>query len=218
MFPLALHIYFEIGAFLISFFLWRILKKTKLFWFIPFLGFVVCAELTGRYLSRELRQPNAWLYNFVVPVEYIFYCFIFLIHYKKRASKFIAGAFLVIFPIYVLISLFLMNNVYYFDTNFLLIGSFSMIVFSVAYLLELYGETESPAVWKIPLFWIAIAIFIFNAGEFSYNLLSRYFITDRMDPSLKIFRSINNKLILILYSGFILAFICQMISEKYRKA
>jgi hypothetical protein len=217
MFPLPLHICFEIAAFVASLIFWRALKYSKLAWFIPFLGFVVLAELAGRYLSKELRQPNAWLYNIVIPVEYLFYCLLFHLHYRKKSNKWLSKSFLVLFPAYVLISLFLINNIYYFDTYFLLIGSFFMIVFSIVYLLELYGNPEASAVWKIPMFWVAIGIFIFNAGEFSYNLLSKYFITNRIDPSLKIFRSINNKLILILYSSFIFAFICQKISGKYKR-
>ena len=216
MFPLPLHIYFEIAALVSSIVFWRSLSHSRLRWFLPFLCFIVLAELTGRYLSRELRQPNAWLYNFVVPLEYLFYSLMFYLHYKRKMSLFLVKLFFIIFPAYVLLSL-IVKGVYYFDTNFLLVGSFVMIVFSLSYLLELYSLTLEVPIWKMPMFWICIGVLLFNAGEFSYNLLSKFFISNKMDQSLKVFRSINNRLILILYSSFIIAFICQKITDKYKK-
>lgn len=217
MFPLPLHIYFETAALLASIFLWRSLKNTGLRWFLPFLLLIVIAELSGRFMYKELKQPNAWLYNLVVPVEYLFYSALFLLHYKKNINQLIAKFFLIVFTVYTCISLLFINGIYIFNINFLLVGSFCMIVFCLLYLLEQYFYHEEEHLWQKPMFWITIGIFLFNAGEFSYNLLSRYLIDNDMDPSLKFFRSINNKLILVLYSSFIIAFICQKITGKYRK-
>jgi hypothetical protein len=140
----------------------------------------------------------------------------FYLHYKRKMSLFLVKLFFIIFPAYVLLSL-IVKGVYYFDTNFLLVGSFVMIVFSLSYLLELYSLTLEVPIWKMPMFWICIGVLLFNAGEFSYNLLSKFFISNKMDQSLKVFRSINNRLILILYSSFIIAFICQKITDKYKR-
>ena len=216
MFPVPLHIYFEIAALVSSILFWRNLSHTRLRLFLPFLAFIVLAELTGRYLSKELRQPNAWLYNFVVPLEYLFYSIMFYLHYKRKTNLFLAKFFLILFPIYVLISL-IIKGVYYFDTGFLLIGSFMMMILSLLYFFEIYSQSSDIPIWKTPMFWITVGILLFNAGEFSYNLLSKFFISNKMDMSLKTFRSINNKLILILYSSFIIAFICQKITEKYKR-
>jgi hypothetical protein len=73
MFPLPLFYYFEIGALLISVvFLYKFDNK-PLRWFIPFLLLIICTEFTARYYRRVLHEPNTWLYNISIPVEYIFY-------------------------------------------------------------------------------------------------------------------------------------------------
>src|SRR6187402_3564328 len=97
MLPLPIHIYFEIAALLTSFLLWRSLQSSRLRWFLPFLLIICLVELTGRYLARVLHQPNAWLYNLSVPLEYLFYCFVFLIHYNKSWYKTAAIIFIVLF-------------------------------------------------------------------------------------------------------------------------
>lgn len=218
MFPLPIHIYFEIAALVVSLLFWRSLDLTRLRWFIPFLFFIVLVELTGRYLPYVLRQPNAWLYNLSVPFEYLFYCSIFLLNYNRQINKFIAKGFLLFFTVYAVVSVLFIKGIYTFNVNFLIIGSFSMLIFCILYLFELYHAEEDYSIWSYPMFWVTVGIMLFNAGEFSYNLLSEYLIDKDIDSTLKIFRSINNKLILVLYSSFIIAFICQKISGTSRKA
>ena len=66
------------------------------------------------------------------------------------------------------------------------------------------------------MFYIAAGLLLFNAGEFSANLFAEFY--GRLDPGFKLFRDINNKLILVLYISFAIAFLCQRITGTYRKA
>ena len=217
MFPIPIHIYIEFAALLTSVLLWRSLKDSGLRWFLPFLLFIVIAELCGRLMYKELKQPNAWLYNLVVPAEYLFYAVVFYTYYTKKINQTIAKLFIVFFLLFVFISLAFINGIYLFNENFLIMGSFFMLLFCILFLLEQYNTVSEKPIWQIPMFWVTIGVFLFNAGEFSYNFLSKFLIENEMDPSLKFFRSINNKLILLLYTSLIISFACQKITEVYRK-
>lgn len=217
MFPLPLHIYFELTALIACIFFWRSLRTSRLRWFLPFLCFICLVEISGRYLSREMHKPNAWLYNLSIPVEYLFYCFFFLVHYKNKANQYIGSAFLILFTVFVLINILFIQGFYLFNTNFLIVGSFFMVVLSSLSLIEVYFDNSEGIIWQKPLFWISTGVLLFNAGEFSYNLLSRYFITSNIDSTIKLFRVINHKLNLILYFNIIVAFLCQKIIGQSRK-
>jgi hypothetical protein len=208
--------YFEIAALLAAIIFWPGLRESRLRWFLPFLFFIVAAEFAGRYMARELKQPNAWLYNFVVPVEYLFYTFIYLLHYKRKTNRFVAKLFFSVFILYAVISLYI-KGVTYFNTDFLLYGSFFMILLSVLFFLECYQQLHDTPIWRLPVFWVATGVLLFNAGEFFYNLLSKFFIHDYLDPNLELFRSINNKLILVLYSCFILAFYARRLQRHTKR-
>jgi len=210
--------YFEMAALATSLLCITSLKETRLRWFIPFLAFIVLVELTGHYLTYVLGQPNAWLYNLSVPVEYLFYSGIYLLHYSSRVNRVIAKGFLALFTLFAIISIVFITGLQTFNSNFLLVGSFFMIIFCLSYLFELYNNVEEGFIWQNPMFWVTVGVFLFNAGEFSYNLLSKYFIDKEVDPTLDLFRSINNRLILVLYSSFIVAFLCQKITGTYKKA
>lgn len=211
MFPLPLNIYFEIAAFIVSVFCWKSLMYNKLYWFIPFLFLIVCVELTARYLFMVLKEPNAWLYALSIPFEYFFYTVLFSNFYKTLLYKKIAFGFLILFGLYSVVSGFYITKLQFFDMNILVIANFAMFIFSILYFLELYNSTDTTNIYQSPFFWIVIGIFLFNSGEFCYNLLSMLLIDEGFDATLKVFQSINNSLILVLYSSFIIGFICQKI-------
>lgn len=217
MFPLPLPIYFEVGALLASVALWSSLRLSVLRWFLPFLLFIVCVEFTGRYLGRELHQPNSWLFNLSIPIEYLFYTFIFWKNYTKLAFRFLAQWFLILFPVFFFFNL-MANGLATFHTNVLLIGNFFMIVFSVLWFLAFYENMDKEILWKEPMFWIAAGVFLFNMGEFTYNLFSGFLIGHRLDHAATLFKAINNNLILLLYSFLIIGFLCQRTSGKYGTA
>ncbi len=217
MFPLPFDIYFEIAAALTSVMLWPFLRTSVLRWFLPFLLFIISVELTGRYLRTELSQPNGWLFNLSIPIEYLFFTFIFWKSYTKSAYRFLTKWFLILFSIFAIINI-VVNGLMEFHTNVLQIGSFFMIAFSALYFINFYQDMETEIIWKEPMFWIASGVLVFNMGEFTYNFLSLYLIHHKFDEAAVIFRSINNKLILVLYSFLIIGFLCARNTRTSTKA
>jgi hypothetical protein len=176
---------------------WRNIKNTPLRWFLPYLLFIVAVELTGRYVRKVLKLSNVWMYNISVPLEYLFFVFIFWFFLKNKITRKLCVLFLLTFSMYVAVFL-LINGIANFNENVLIIGSFFLIVFPVLYLVELYNSPGIISLNKYPAFWIAVGVLLFNAGEFSYDLLSKFFF-DRFDRNAAVFRSINTYLNLLLY-------------------
>ena len=206
MFPLPANIYAEIAAFLTSVIFWGNIKSSKLRWLCPFLFFILAVELCGRFFYKELHVSNAWLYNFSVPVEYLFYTFLFYSFYKRKFNKTLAVVFLTVFPVWVLVSLVFINGVYLFNDNFLMTGSISMVLFCFLFFIELLMNEELVNPFRQPIFWIACGLFLFNAGEFTYNTFLDILI-GKWVYGKKLFEQINNNLIFVLYTSIIIAII-----------
>lgn len=217
MFPLPIHIYFEIAALLASLIFWYKLKQITLCWLLPFMIFIVSIELTGRYIRTELHKPNAWLYNLSVPIEYLFYAFLFYLHYQRKIFRQAAIAFLIGFLIFAVCNIMFIQGIERFNTNILKVGSFCMIILSCLYFVELLSRDEQFRLLYEPMFWIATGVFLFNTGEFFYNLFSDYLIKNHFGKTRKIFASINNKLIWVLYTCIAISIICVR-QRKYQKA
>ena len=216
MFPLPPFHYFESGALLISLIMWRYMKKNSFRWFPLYLLFIVAVELTARYIRKELHQPNVWLYNLSIPIEYLFISYIFFTRFRKDFFKSLASWFIILFSVFVMLNLTILQGISVYNSNILMVGSFFMIVLSLLYFYQLYDTIEGN-LYAQPMFWFSIGVLFFNAGEFSYNLLSNYLINAEIDRAARFFASINNKLIYVLYTCLIISFLCTPIIAKSRK-
>ena len=216
MFPLSYHIYFELAAFLVSLLLWKTLVKTKIIWFVPYLFIIVLVELSARYLYYELKQPNAWIYNLSVPLEFCFYSFIIFLHTTNKLFQTIIKFFIFAFLLFAVYSIVFITGFKSFNRDFLVIGGFFMMLFITIYLGELYREDHENSMWVIPVFWICLGILLFYSGSFSRNLLGWFGPREQFTSAIRILRSINHGLNYVLYSCLIIAFICQKIFVKYR--
>src|SRR5438128_252303 len=155
MLPFPVHIYFEITALLTSIVAWSKLKSSRLKYFVFFLLFIVLVELTGRYIRKVLHQPNVWLYNLSIPIEYLFYSFIFYLHFKTGSFKVLAVWFLILFSLFVGFNLIIVTGLTSFGTNTVTVGSFFMILFSLLFFYDLYLKFDTEILFREPMFWIA---------------------------------------------------------------
>lgn len=208
MLPIPVNIYFEIAAFVISLFCYSRIRDKPLKWFVPFLLFIGLVELTGRYIRKELHLPNSWLYNISIPVEYLFYTYLFYQHYHDPFLKRTAKVFLAAIPIAAILNILFIQGFFNLDTNILITGSCIMILLSCAYLIDLFKREEEIDLLREPMFWITTGVLFFNLGELSYNMFFDYIIRHKHDQRAVIFTSINSKVIYVLYTFISIALLC----------
>ncbi len=199
---LGIHNYFEIAAFTTSVIVWRQIASTPLRWFVFYLFFIVVVELSGRYIKQVLGGSNGWLYNISVPVEYVFFAFLFYKHFRSTRNIQYVKYYILIFPLFVLINDLFVQDILSFSTNILKVGSFFMIIFCCHYFFEILKVELVINPVQHPFFWIVSGLFIFNVGEFVYIALS-----DSLFHNWPTFRGlvkkINNSLVCTLYSCII---------------
>ena len=168
-------------------------------WLAYFLFCIVAVEITGAYYSKILHKPNAWLYNFSVPLEYLFFTWLLSQHFRTLAFKRIAIFFLVGFSSFMVLQLFVLGQLTVFNSVFLKIGSLAMIIFCCFYFIDFMRDEVPVNPVKEPMFWIVSGLFLFNAGEFLYVSLSNILFSDwnKWKP---VIIKINNNLIILLYA------------------
>jgi hypothetical protein len=210
---LNLHHYIEIFALIISVFCIRQLKHTALVWFIPYLLLIVIVELSGKYTAHVLHQPNAWIYNLSVPIEYLFYSFIFYSEVSSRIFKRLIVVLACLFLFYIIYSLLTSRWIIVFNAGFLLRGSGMMLLFCCLFFWDLFSRAEEINLLTHPYFWIAAGLFLFNLGEFSYNLFADL-LFNRGDKGAVFFRQINNYLNLVLYICISTGLLCRKLLTK----
>lgn len=161
----------------------------------------------------ELGQINAWLYNLSIPIEYLFYAFLFYSFYNKQVNKKLALGFIILFALWVPVSLFIVNGFFLFNNNFLKTGSISIVLLCLLYFFEILMAENMVNPFHLPMFWLACGLFLFNAGEFTYNTFSDWLL-DEWAPGKKLFGQINNNLIFVLYTSIIIAIITPLWAHR----
>lgn len=195
----------EFAALIVSVVYWPVLKKSKLYWLPLFLFFVLVVELIGRALPTIFRMENAWLYNFSVPLEYIFYQYLFYLHGKKRLRRLsIIGIASII-----LVSClsFLLTGTADFHDKVLLVGHVFVISCCCVYIYQYFIDLSDLPLIKDYFFWITSGLLLFNLGNLAYVFFLPLMRDIELDREGEIFRIINNNFLLLLYLSFIMAMI-----------
>ena len=207
MFPLSPHLWFELASFVASVFYFYKIKNTYLRWLPYYLLFILVVEFLGRYLAKVLLVSNIWLYNISIPIEYLYFAYIFFATYNNRIFKKIAFIFLVSFPFFIALILILITGIDTFNTSALKLGSFFMLLFCGFYFAELLTSNLIINPLKAIMFWISSGLLLFNAGEFVYNIFSDSMVKHWNDFGIQLFMKINNTLIYIFYSSITIGLI-----------
>jgi hypothetical protein len=214
MFPLKPYFYIELAAFITSIIFFKYLKGSRWQWLPFFLLLMLFTELAGRYMRKVLSIPNTPLFNITIPLEYLFYAFLFYSFIQYKTFKTCAAIIFWAIFLFAVVNISFFQSFYLLTTNTLKFGSICMIFISGLTLIDLLTSDFKFPIYKIPLFWIAIGVLIFNVGEFIYlsifNLLLKY----DWDKAATLFANINNKLIYVLYGSIIICILCMKNFQK----
>ena len=207
---MSLDFYFEVLSLLISIFLYKDLKTTKMVYFIQFLLLTVIAESIG-YLSvlYNVGNKNYRIYNIFNLIEFIFYAFLFYYNFKIPVLKKIVLVFIPLLLIFSLTNYIFLQGPEHFHTYTLLFGSFFMVFFCCCYFYEwVLPEQITQNLLKQSFFWICVGVLLFYLGSVIINALFEYLrSSDMLLEGKKIYTLINKSLNCILYTSFSISFI-----------
>ena len=205
---LGIHLYFQIFSLLLAIFVFTRRRNKVAYYFIPFLFLTVVIELLGTwYLYKGYR--NYWLYNVFTTVEFLFYTFLFYVHFKKNLFKRIVLLFMPLFVLSVICNIiFIQGFNKTFDTYTFLLGSFFLVIFCCLFFYEsVLPDKIDQQLSKQPFFWIASGLLIFYLGSVIINALFEYLRNnDLQEEGKRIYGIINHSLNVILYTSFCIAF------------
>jgi len=201
--------YAEMLALVVSIIYFNRIRNTPFAILLPYMIMIVCVETIGKYLaSKGLDIQNLYVFNVSSVIGYIVFYYLF---YKSLKTPIFRKIVFYSMPMYILLATINMALIQGFDRFHIytmIIGSLFLITFIFFYFYEAFGSMEPVYLVKEPMFWIAIGLFLFYLGDFTYNVTVLYFIENRMfKEGMRLFRLINNNLIIFEYVCFSIAII-----------
>jgi hypothetical protein len=215
MFPLDPSMYIELAALLCSLLFFKNIRSTALQWLPLFLGFICCIEFAAKYMRSVLHKPNTMLFNISIPIEYLVYGLLLYAFMHSKLLERITIAAVVIVVSFALINILFIQPYYYLlATNTLKLGSFVMIILSGLALVDVFMLELNIALERQPIFWLSIGLLFFNVGEFVYFSFLNTMLKNGWDNTASLFKTINGKLIFVLYGCIILSILCTKPIQK----
>lgn len=201
--------YAEMLALVVSIIYFKSIRHTPFAILLPYMIMIICVEITGKYLlSKHLYVQNLHIFNVSTVIEFVVFYYLFHANLKTHAFKKLA---LYCIPLYVILAV--INQVFIqgfdrFHIYTMIIGSLFLIAFVFLYFYEAFSSMEPVYLFKEPMFWIAVGLFLFYLGDFTYNAMVPFFIKKRLfKDAMHLFRLINNNLIIFEYVCFSIAII-----------
>jgi hypothetical protein len=187
----------------------RSLEPKPVKWLVPFLCVTLAVELAGLITTR-MNIRNLWMFNVFTCSEFVFYSWVYLnILENQRVKKLIRYA-IVVYPLLFLINIFWIEGIYRFHTLTYRIGSVMIVVWAYLYFRQLMRSSSYSPVLRNPIFWISTGLLFFYAGFFFYMTAGSILIYAKGFYSKLVFDTISDTLNLLLYSCFLISFLCQM--------
>lgn len=203
----------EFLCLLVAVFRYRQLKDTIYVYAIPFLFFVVFAEMGAVYHNYAFRSPkypngNTHIYLWVSIVETLFYSYFFHQYISSKiAKKWIAVLAVLLINTYLFLFFFYavyVETYYYLMT----LAGLYFTLLSCIYFYKLFIYTEEENVIYLPDFWMAAGIFVFFSGvSLSFALHKTLAHPNIRIMNMSLYNFIPQVLSIILYGCFAVTFI-----------
>jgi len=185
----------------------------------PFLlGLSLATEILVMVFYYHLKINYNIIYHMYIPLEYSILAYFF---YGMIPHPLLKKTILASIPLYVAGSILLSVVVLpqsvegHPGMNFNLEGLL-LITWSITALLTV-EPVEGVPLRRLPLFWICLGILVFHAGIFSFNGAYNYLREVDVDAAERLNQLIIKNLNYVLYTCFIIAFICSVRMRKYMR-
>lgn len=199
----------EIVAFIVGCYCYKSLKDKPSKCLVYLLFYVLITEQVGRYFREVLHKSNVEYYNVSTAIEFLVYFYLFSKFFERKRNQLFSKNLLWFYPIVWLINILFIQGFHRFHTYSLIFGSVLIILLCCMFFLELLSITLEVDITKYAPFWLCTGLLFFYTGIISSDLLITYFNRIRFfNGQLSLYKIISNILNLILYSGYIMYFVC----------
>lgn len=177
------------------------------------LAFVFVMETIAVWMANNGKY-NVQLYNILSSIEIMFFLWFFMQIIDNTAVKRIIKITIIIYPLIVLANKFLVQKGLQYHSLTAGLGGLLVVVAAVYYFFELFDSDKIINLVREPAFWISSGLLFFYSCSFPLFTLITFFYSPS-DSIIFYLADISSVLNILLYSSFIVAFLCRIKIRKF---
>ena len=170
-------------------------------------------ESAGVWMSYN-GITTTTLYNVFTTIEFIYYLWMFSQIIHNRKMKKILNNCLWAYPLAFIINKLFIQTGEQYHTLTAGIGSFLVVLAAIYYFYELFQSEKSVDLKREPAFWLSSGLLFFYSCSFPLFSLINYFYSPS-DIIVGYILSLLSLVNILLYSSFIVAFLCRIRIRKF---
>lgn len=178
--------------------------------FVYYLLAVVLIEASGFYLRTVVKVPNTQLYNFLMLVQAMFFCYVFYRYHTSRSTRrWIAGSLVLFLVFFVAETIYRsgdsLNN---YNRYCRIILGIQVIVFSCSFYFALLRDDSVRQLLLSGSFWIVTGLFFYYLCSTPMFTFYKEISKIKLSGSVSFYNLVMGCINAILYGSWIIAFIC----------
>jgi hypothetical protein len=188
------------------------------FWrtFPFYLLIIVCCEFAGWYMNKHgIFKPAKLMYSyFVIPLEFLFMHYLYYHSLAKEFRKTVLVISVIFVLAFVVEYTFLMNVKWMWMSLTYIIGSVTILILSVIYLLQLVSKAKVAQYKREAFFWVNLGLMLFYVGTFPFYATINYLYK----VNIPLFYGLSWAMIIsnyLMYSLFVVGFLCFRKRQTY---
>ncbi|HXB91470.1 MAG TPA: hypothetical protein VNU72_04240 [Puia sp.] len=202
-------------AFISSLIAFRLDLPFHLKLFSCLLGLTFIIECFVALFERPIfhHRNNFWIYNSFGLVEFWLYGYFFYRIITVKALRKVIFLFLLIFPIFWVITIFFLFGFNVWNSYVVIVGSFFSVIFAIMYYYQIITAKEIRSLRSMPEFWIATGLLIFYLGELPFFGVLNFLVSHDMlltRSLLKVLKLLDT----LMYGLFSYGFLCLIINTR----
>lgn len=159
----------EICALLAGVYCFKSLDKTFRILFF-FVVFAVSTEFSLTYVIGKWSMDTRPASHFYVPVEFLFFAFIYISNLKGFINKKVLVLISIVFVIYCIINTIFIQDFFEYPYT-RAIGAIVLSSFSILYFYKIMVEAKLKKLSQEPMIWLNTGVLIYYAGTFFFHIL-----------------------------------------------
>jgi len=175
--PLAVLFAVEAAAAVTGIFFWRKVKNSHFKYFVIFLLYIFLSDFAGPIIDAFGVDNNGYYDFFVIPVEFLFYYWLFYKSFNGMAYKQLVWACSAAYIISVLVDIlyFSKHNFFFYSFSYS-IGNLLLLLLILLFFIQLTNSSGVLSYKRNMMFWICTGLLIYFLGSFPFYGLRNTFI------------------------------------------
>ncbi len=187
-------------------------KNTYWKWFPFYLAFIAVAEFLGANVPalKDIFKYNYYFYQcFEIPVEFLFFFWIFYQEFKSTKSKWMPALCIGVYMPCLLIDVFFFKNYRYAYFSFsYTIGNILLLILVLNFFIQLVNSDQVLKFRQNILFWVSVGLLVFYLGSCPYYGLYNLLVYNYYNTYYLYYTVFVTVLNCLMYFAFTLSFIC----------